>query len=339
MSQDLEIIDVHAHFVPPSLIEYARTGEGPDAMRIERRDDTEMVFHKDLTYELPARLYDTTEKLAAMDRDGIDVSVLALASNFFAYVLDHEDTAELCRLANDDVAAMVAEAPPGRLFGMATLPLNDPEAAAKELVRAREELGLVGICSSTSVGDTPLDDPSLDRVLTLAEEYQMPLMLHPYIYMMVDPPRGVSGFHLENVIGNPLETVVAGMRMIAAGALDRHPALEVQLSHGGGYFPYQIGRLQHAYESVPAASSVARKPPIEYLNQFLIDTIIYDEVALEFLIESIGVERVVYGTDLPFDMSDVLAQELATNTSPPWADAVMNGNARRSYGLGDRPAW
>ena len=319
-------------FFPPSLIALSRTGHGPGGLRVENRAGAEFVIHKGLTYELPELLYRMNRRIEQMDRDGIDISVLALVSNLFLYELDPQEIIDLCRVANDDVAQMCSAAP-DRLFGMATLPLNDPQAAVAELQRAHTDLGLVAVCMGTSVGDVMLDDPSLDPVYALAEECSMPLMLHPYIYMMVDPPRGAEGFHLPNVIGNPLETVVAGFRLIVGGTLDRHPGLEVQLSHGGGNFPYQLGRLQHAYEERGDTSAIALKPPTEYLDQFLFDTVIFDLDTLEFLIAKAGISRVVFGTDIPFDMADTLPLRIVQDGDVGWGAEVLGGNAMRSYNL------
>jgi aminocarboxymuconate-semialdehyde decarboxylase len=326
-------IDTHTHFFPSTLLESARKGLGPAGMRIERRDGTDVVHHADIApYELPAFLYDPRQKLVQMDEDGIDVSLLAVVSNLFVYWLDPAETAEICRICNDDVARMVAEAP-GRLYGLATVPLNDPRAAADELRRCKQELGLVGVSTGPCVGETQLDDPGLDPFFAAAEELRMPVMLHPYVNMMLDPPRGATGYHLENVIGNPLETATAGFRLIVGGVLDRHPGLEVQLSHGGGNFPYQLARLDHAWHVRESTSAIARRRPLDYLGQFLCDTVIFDRRALEFLIEFCGAERVVFGTDRIFDMADLLALHVAREERPPWAEAVLGGNARRSYSL------
>jgi aminocarboxymuconate-semialdehyde decarboxylase len=160
----------------------------------------------------------------------------------------------------------------------------------------------------------------------------MPVMLHPYISMISPPEPAVQGYHLANVIGNPLETFVAASRLIVGGVFDRHPRLTVQLVHGGGAFPYQLARLTHAYEVRTETKATARRPPSEYVDRFLFDTVLFDERALDFLIALAGPERVVFGTDIPFDMADVSAIEVARRRGPDVAERVLGANALAAYG-------
>lgn len=327
------VVDTHTHFFPLSLLEATRAGRGPAGMSIERRGADEFVHHEGIApYRLPPFVYDAGARLAQMDEDGIDVSLLAIVSNLFAYWLEPAETLAICQQANEDVAALAAQAP-GRLFGLATVPLNDPEAAAAELRRAHG-LGLVGVEIGSSVGDLMLDHPSLDPFFAAAEELGLPVMIHLYLNMMMAPPRGAGDFHLENVIGNPLETQTAGYRLILGGTLDRFPRLEVQLSHGGGTFPYQLARLDHSYRLFAATRAIAQKLPSEYLGQLLFDSVIFGRKPLEFLIDLVGSDRVVFGTDRIFNMADLLALEVGRDERPPWAEAVLGANAQRSYRLG-----
>jgi aminocarboxymuconate-semialdehyde decarboxylase len=227
----------------------------------------------------------------------------------------------------------MAERGNGRLPAMAAVPLNDPPAAAEELRRAREELGLVGVEIGTSVGDVMLDDPSLEPFYAAAEELRMPILLHPYLNMTSPPGAALSGFHLSNVIGNPTETFVAAARLIVGGVLDRHPGLRVQLVHAGGAFPYQLGRLEHAYEARTETKATARREPSAYLGNFLFDTITYDPRALDFLIALVGPERVLFGTDIPFDMSDLSAKNLTGRVEAEVAGKILGENAVAAYGL------
>lgn len=326
-------IDVHTHFFPPSLIELTRGGDGPSGIRVERRDGAEWLFHRGLSFPMAPLLYDLEERVKEMDADKIDAVVLAINSNMFGFELDPKDTLDLCRIANDDVASWVKQVP-GRVFAMCSVPLNDPQAAVTELRRAKSELGLVGVEIGPSVEDMMLDDRSLDPFWAAAAELKMPVMLHPYTAMLGDrAPRGARGYHLENVLGNAMETITAGFRLIVGGVFDRHPGLTVQLSHGGGYFPYQLGRLEHAYTMRKDTSADAAKKPTEYIKNFLCDTILFQRVALDFLIERMGADRVVFGTDVPFDMADLMANTVGQDERPAWAEAVLSGNATREYGL------
>jgi aminocarboxymuconate-semialdehyde decarboxylase len=209
-----------------------------------------------------------------------------------------------------------------------------PELAAEELRRACGELGLKGVEIGTSVGDTTLDDPALDPVFAAAADLGAPLFLHPYTYMLgLQTVPGFERFFILNTVGNPLETHLAAARLILGGVFDRHPELTVQLSHGGGALPYQLARLDRTYDFREQVREVARRRPSEYLDRFLFDTVLYDRRPLEFLIELVGPERVVFGTDHPFDIADLTALEAVRSMANDVAAKVLESNAGRAYGL------
>ena len=310
------------------------SGSGPSSVSVERREgkDPLVVHDNGLQYPVFDVFASPEAKIAQMDAEGIDVSIVSISPSLFLYWLDPGETGEVCRGLNEAAARLTAAAG-GRIKAMATIPMNDPEAAAAELRRASASLSLVGVEIGTSVGSVQLDAAELDVVFAAAEELEMPVMLHPYIGMVTAPDRGLEGFHLGNVVGNPTETFIAASRLIAGGVFDRHPKLQVLLVHGGGAFPYQLGRLDHAYGVREETSSVAKRPPLEYLDRFYFDTVVFDPRSLDFLIELAGSGHVVFGTDMPFDMADISARRLAERVDGELAQAVLGGNAAGLYGL------
>lgn len=334
----MRIVDTHTHFIPVELVDLLRRGDGPsDLSLVERDGEDPLIAHANgLRYPVFSLFHDPEAKLEQMDRDGIDVSVISLTSSLFLYGSEPSETARVHRLINDAAAAF-AQRGGGRLPAMAAVPVNDPPAAAAELRRARTELGLVGVEIGTSVGETMLDDPSLEPFYAAAEELQMPILLHPYLNMTSPPGPALTGFHLSNVIGNPTETFIAAARLIVGGVFDRHPGLRVQLVHAGGAFPYQLGRLDHAYEARRETKATARRPPSAYLGNFLFDTITYEPRALEFLLALAGPDQIVFGTDIPFDMADLSARDLGDRLAPDLAAKVLGENATAVYRL-DAPA-
>ena len=330
----MQIVDSHTHFLPMELVELLRRGEGPPDLSLSERggEDPLIVHDNGLRYPVFPLFHDAGAKLEQMDRDGIDVSLISLTPSLFLYWAEPSETARVHRVINDAAAAL-AERGGGRLPAMATVPLNDPPAAAAELRRARTELGLVGVEIGTCVGDVMLDDPSFEPFFAVAEELQTPILMHPYMNMISPPGPGLEGFHLANVVGNPTETFVAAARLIVGGVLDRHPGLRVQLVHAGGAFPYQLGRLDHAYEARADTRATAQRRPSSYIENFLFDTVAFDPRALDFLIELAGPERVLFGTDLPFDMADLSARDLADRVDPALASRVLGENALATYGL------
>lgn len=328
------VVDVHTHYIPDELIDLIESGQGPSGLAVERRagKDPLVVHDNGLRYPALEVFRDVGARLEYMDEHGIDVSVISIVPSLFLYWLDPSETAAACRTINDAGAEMAARSG-GRVAAMAMVPLNDPDAAAQELRRAREELGVVGVHIGASVEGTQLDAPELDSFFAEAAALGLPVMVHPYVSMIAPPDAATSGFHLGNVIGNPVETFIAGCRMLVGGVFDRHPELRVLLVHGGGALPYQIGRLQHAYEVREETSSVASKPPLSYLENLRFDTAVFDRRALEHVIALAGPERVVFGSDLPFDMGDASALAIRDWADPDVAERVLGRNATELFGL------
>jgi aminocarboxymuconate-semialdehyde decarboxylase len=190
--------------------------------------------------------------------------------------------------------------------------------------------GAVGAQIGTSVAGTPLADAGLDPFWRAAEQHDMALMLHPAYN---NPHPGLEGYHLQNAIGNQLETTVAAERLIVTGVLDRHPGLRLLLVHAGGYLPWQAGRLRHA-ATVRAELADAPPDPRAYFGRVFADTITHDAAALRFLVDRVGADNVVMGTDLPFDMATpepVAALEEALD--PETARTVMEVTPRRLFRL------
>ncbi len=331
------MVDAHTHFIPLEFVEFLRSGEGPaDVTVVDREGRDPLISHSNgLAYPVFPLFHDAGAKLEQMDGDGIDVSLCSIVPSLFLYDADPAETKRAHRVINDAGAAY-AEASGGRIAVLATVPMNDPPAAAEEVRRACGELGLCGVEIGPSVGDAMIDAPEFEPFLAAVEELEVTVMVHPYLNMVAKPGPDLEGFHLSNVIGNPYETFVAASRLIVGGVFDRHPGLRFQLVHAGGAFPYQVGRLEHAYGAREETKSVAKRSPLSYLDRFLFDTVIFDERPLRFLLDLAGPDAIVFGTDLPFDMADVSAVEtLPRIASEEVVAKVLGGNALGAYGVPD----
>jgi len=292
----MTVIDVHNHVIPRFAIEDAEA----DRLFGVRHDDGWVTHPEGFRYPVTADFWDADEKVADLDAHELDVGIVSIAPTMFFYDRPAEDGVAFARRANDAVAAMTGASP--RLAGMASLPLQDPGAAAAELRRSVQELGLCGAQIGTSgPGGQPLDDAAFEPVLAAAEELGVPLMLHPY-YVGLKP--GLEDFYFTNSVGNPLDTTIAAARLIHAGTMERHPALRVVLVHAGGFLPFQLGRMDHAYAVRREPRTAIAQPPSSYLDRFWFDTITHGDVALGFLERLVSTDRLVIGTDLPFDMAD-----------------------------------
>jgi aminocarboxymuconate-semialdehyde decarboxylase len=258
---------------------------------------------------------DAAAKLDQLGQVGLEAAVVSVSPALFAYETDEDRGVALARAVNEGLAALAAH-DPERLRWLAQVPLQAPDAAASVLADTADE-GAVGVQIGTSVAGTPLTEAGLDPFWTAAEEHGMTLMLHPAYN---NPHPGLEGFHLQNVIGNQLETTIAAERLIVTGVLDRHPELGLLLVHAGGYMPWQAGRLRHA-ATVRRELADLPSSPGAYAGRIVVDTITHDRMALTYLVERVGADNVAMGTDLPFDMATPRPVEAL-------AEAVDEGTAR-----------
>jgi aminocarboxymuconate-semialdehyde decarboxylase len=315
--------DVHNHAVPREAVELLRSGDGypikveGDFMEADR-----------VRAELTPLFVDPAAKLEQLARIGLEAAVVSGSPALFAYEADEDRGASLCRAVNRGLAEL-CRFDPARLRWIAHVPLQGPDAAA-ELLAEAAGAGAVGAQIGTSVAGTPLAEAGLDGFWVAAEEHDMALMLHPAYN---NPHPGLEGYHLQNAIGNQLETTIAAERLIVTGVLDRHPRLRLLLVHAGGYMPWQAGRLRHA-ATVRAELAGSPPDPYAYFGRVFVDTITHDAASLRFLVERVGADNVAMGTDLPFDMATpqpVAALDEAVDADT--ARRVMEETPRRLFGL------
>lgn len=286
-------IDVHNHVIPPAALELFER----DPRYEVRIEDGRWKGGVHVDFELGKSFLEPAEKLRELDGNGIGTAIVSAAPPLFYYHLDDELGDGMAEAVNRGLAEFAA-AGEGRLRWLAVVPLQNAARAAEVLAQAAAA-GAVGVEIGTSVAGQPLDEPRFDVFWAAANELRSPVFIHP-AYNAAHPR--LDQFYLDNVIGNMLETTIAAERLICAGILDRHPELRILLAHSGGYFPYQAGRLRHA-RGVRPELSVAPADPWAYLDRLWFDTITHDAIALQFLVDRVGADRVVFGTDLPFDMA------------------------------------
>lgn len=322
-------IDIHFHIVPFSFVEAMRRGELRGAVEVDTQPDRDaMIFHappeivvEQVTSVRPYQ-YDAEILLAAMDARRLDAAAVSPPPELFLYWATPELGELISRTMNDGMAQL-ARAHPDRFLPLATLPMQDPGRAVRELDRAITQLGLRGVSLCTHVGGADLDAPRYELVFAAAERLGIPVFLHP---QNAGDISRIEEFHLWNVVGFPLETTITASRLIASGLFERHPALNIVLAHGGGYFPYQLGRLDHAYRMKPSAFPGLPKPPSAYLGNIYCDSLTHDGKALRFLIDRVGADHVVLGTDYPFTMqSETPVKDLEALALPPSQHAAVLG--------------
>jgi aminocarboxymuconate-semialdehyde decarboxylase len=322
-------IDVHAHFIPRGFIDALEAASGKLGVEVIADGDAigaSIVGGKDFG-TLRADLFDIDHRLEAMAESGVDTQVLSSWIDLTAYSLDAATGAAYSRTFNEALADVVRENP-DRFMGLANVPLQAPERAAEELAYAMGDLGLVGVEIATTVDGEDLDLPALDAFWEAAEELGCFILLHPFNPLA---GRGLSRYFLDNSVGRPAETTIAIGHMIYGGVFERFPRLVVCLVHGGGFLPYQIGRLDKAYSEKPglAAANLSR-PPSQWARRLYYDTVTHDPEVLSFLVDRVGADHVLTGTDYPFEMGD--ADPVATVRGVPGLseedqELILSGNA------------
>lgn len=321
MSEQSPVIDIHAHVVLPAAIGAAGAA-GPE---IGYTDGNpwfrvgEYVLHG-VRYE-GGPFMDLDRRLEEMDRHGIDKQMLSPNPLTYFTDLDGVAAAQYARAHNDDLAAIVAQHP-GRLLGAAQLPLQDPQAAIVELTRAVTELGLSAAYIDTDP-QRALDDPELDEFYAALVWLNVPLFVHPTSIGPGGPPADprLRRFDLDLLLGFAYSETLAVAALIFGGVLDRHPDLDICVSHGGGAIQSLVGRFSRAAEVRAWASERLRSEGFaSYLRRLWFDTHMHSDGALGGLIDIVGTERLVYGTnfsgwdaDRPGHRPDARGADLAAN--------------------------
>lgn len=295
-------LDIHAHIVPEGLIARFEKGEraGYAATRGEDGIRVTMGGKPSRMPLLPGMVaLDVRER--AMAEQGVVAQVLSPWIALCDYSLDEADAAWFHRAVNEEIAAVCAGAP--ELYaGIGTAPLQFPALACQVLREAMGSLGLLGVEIGTSVGkDVYLDDPSLDPFWREAEALGAFILIHPPL----EPPAGAfADYYLNNLIQNPLQTTVAGARLIFGGVLERFPNLRICLVHGGGLLPYNVGRLIRGRRVRPEAKVRMSGSIEESFGRLYFDTVTHSAPALAYLVSQAGADHVFLGSDYPFDMAD-----------------------------------
>lgn len=320
-------VDVHNHVMPREVLDLF---EAEPAYGVSVAGGRWTGVHH-VPFTIDASFHDPAAKLASMDARGIRAAVVSPPPSLFFYGAAVTDCERLCAASNEGSSRFCASAP-DRLRWLANLPMQDPDAAVSAY-RAAARAGASGAAVGTSVAGSRLDEDRFGPFWRQAEELGMPVLLHPAFN---EAHRGLDPFYLQNVVGNPLETTLAAERLICSGVLARHPGIRLVLVHGGGFLPYQAGRLMHACGVRPEIE-VAAEAVRAALGQLYFDSITHDAAALRFLAERMGVDHVLLGTDMPFDMAEGRPAELVADALGAGALDVLGRNAETLFASGRAP--
>ena len=320
-----KVVDVHAHCAVAeamALMGMKLGDPGPST-----RPDLSMVTH-------------VSERLRAMDEQGIDVEALSI--NPYWYKADRDLARQIVRIQNEKLAE-VCGAHPERFVAFATVALQHPDLAAEQLVEGVGKYGLRGAAIGGSVNGEELSEPKYHPFWAKAEELGVPVFIHPQgSGVASEVPRRLRGNGvLDNVIGNPLETTIALSHLIFEGTLDRFPGLKICAAHGGGYLPSYGARSDHGCLTQPArcaggAYGPIKKKPTEYLRQMYYDTMVFTPEGLRHLAAEVGADRLVIGTDFPYPWTKTAVDHVLGTPGLSDADrvAILGGTAAKLLGIG-----
>jgi aminocarboxymuconate-semialdehyde decarboxylase len=329
----MPVTDIHTHFFPKAWPDLAARFGTPDWPSIEHTGPGKAVIMigTRVFRHVTAACWDATVRLEEMDRDGVTQQIVSATPVLFSYNREPQQALECSRLFND-AALELCSGGKGRLRALCQVPLQDIEASCAELTRCMRA-GHLGVQIGNHIGDKNLDDPGIVTFLHHCADEGAAVFVHPWDMMA---PGRMPKYMMPWTVGMPAETQLSLVALIVSGALDRLPArLRICFAHGGGSFAFLLGRLQNAWEQQELARGAAQFPPQHYLNRFYVDSAVFDERTLQFLVEIMGADRVLLGSDYPFPLGEQRVGSLIRESqfSPEIKTKLLGANAETWLGL------
>jgi aminocarboxymuconate-semialdehyde decarboxylase len=329
------MIDIHSHFLPHSWPDFAARFGTPDWpwMRHGRPGEA-MVMVGDREFRpVTAACWDPSVRLEAMDRDGVDVQIMCATPVLFGYQRSAVHALECGRVFNDAALELCA-ASPRRLKSLCQVPLQDTELACRELSRAMDD-GHLGVHIGNHVGRRDLNDEGIITFLQHCAAEDAAVFVHPWDMMA---PERMPKYMLPWLVAMPAETQLSILWLILSGAFERLPrSLKLCFAHGGGSFPYLIGRVDNAWCNRDIVREDCPHLPSSYIDRFHVDAAVFNADALTFLVKTMGEDRVMLGSDYPFPLGEQQVGSLIRThetLQPAVRDKLLHANARRFFGLG-----
>ncbi len=324
----MPVIDTHAHIIVPEILRESAPEE-EWRPRLVWENGKQFIEYRSKRISSALREIVHIEKiLDEMKKSGVDSALLSPWVSLVRYEATPEESLSACQVQNDALAALVKKYPQ-RVAALGLLPLQDVALSIKELERLMKS-GLQGVEIGTHVNGVYPGDVRFRPFWEACESLEALVFIHP---VEGGGRAELRDYYMWNVIGNPLETTVAGGHLILSGVLDAYPRLKILLAHGGGALPYLHGRLDRGFEQRPEINTVISRLPTDYLKQFYFDTITHDPAMLCELVNLVGADRVLLGSDYPFDMGNENPVKLVrmANLSAAAEAMILGDNASRLF--------
>jgi aminocarboxymuconate-semialdehyde decarboxylase len=338
-SSTARAIDIHHHYFPPELIteikQHGKTlGIEYFAPKSEKESPLSIKFAGGNRLNLDRRLAEIDKRLEVMTQGRVSIATAEVQTSAVGYELDGTQGESWSRLYNEAIQNLVKRFP-NRFVGIATVPLQDPPRAARVLEHAIRDLKLSGVTIASNVVGKYYDSKDFDPFWKKAEELDALMIMHPEWIAGGDK---MGAYGLRTVCGNPADTTLSVGYMIYSGVFDRFPNLKLALLHGGGFFPYHLGRFDRGLTSgTGAARMPALQPPSKYLTNLYFDNLVYRVETVEYLKRMVGADHVMVGTDYPYDLGDWMAVEKieTMNCTNAEREAMLHGNAKKLLKIRD----
>jgi aminocarboxymuconate-semialdehyde decarboxylase len=318
-------IDVHSHFVPNG---WPDLGDGRPWLHVESERDAVVMVGSSEFRRIQSDCWDADVRLADMDADGVEAQVVSPTPVFFSYDAPVGEAEKISRIFND-LALEICEPGGDRLVPFCQVPLQDTDAACRELERAIAA-GHRGVEIGNHVGDRDLDDAGIVTFLQHAASLGVPVFVHPWD--MAESPR-LNRWMARWLSGMPAETHLSIIAMILGGVFDKVPeSLRICFAHGGGSFAFWLGRFENAWHGRPDLIATSAQPPSAYVGRFSVDSVVFDPIALRTLVDTLGAEQVMVGSDYPYPLGERPAGDVVRRAeflSTTERDAILRGNAVR----------
>jgi aminocarboxymuconate-semialdehyde decarboxylase len=323
------VIDVHTHVVPPGWPDLGAPGD-PWLRRESVTEATIMLGDREFRRVSDA-CWNADTRLADMNADGIDAQVVLPTPVFFGYDREPADGARVAAIFNDLALEIAAQAP-DRLIPFCQVPLQDPDAACRELDRC-VAAGHRGVEIGNHVGDADLDDAGIQTFLQHCASTGVPVFVHPWD--LPSSPR-LDRWMQQWLVGMPADTHLSLLGLALSGAFDRLPAdLRIAFAHGGGSFAFWLGRADNAWHQRRDLVGVdSERPPSAYAHRVFVDSVVFSDAALRLLCEVFGAERIVLGSDYPYPLGERPAGAVVRRLPEPERSEVLGPSADRFLGLG-----
>ena len=327
------MIDVHTHYVPrgwPDLTAEA----GPEApwLRVESEADAVIMMGSREFRRIRSDCWDAEVRLRDMDADGVHTQVVSPTPAFFTYGRDGAEAAKVSRIFNDLALEITAPAP-DRLIPFCQVPLQDPDAACRELERSVAN-GHRGVEIGNHVGDRDLDSEGVVTFLQHCASLDVPVFVHPWD--MASSPR-LDRWMAQWLTAMPAETHLSILAMILGGVFDRvDDRLKICFAHGGGSFAFWLGRMENAWHGRNDIIGTSAQPPSHYLGRFYVDSVVFDDRALRLLVDTVGADRVMVGSDYPYPLGERPVGQVVRKSQfldEAVREKITRGNAERYLGL------